>query len=589
MKRFRLILSVVIVFFLIVVSCNILKKEDNVAGVKNFLALFEKSLSAADEEILKQFEVAQSQESLLTAIRILQNKEHERIACLVDFSDASIFPAKEEVTVELKVSFKSLDSDDTRERVGKLVLKLQRKNNSFVITEFDGNDFHRPFAWLRSDLLWSSEQENETVRRQSIYRRARELQQKFDSVIWFARYKDANYFYVVNGDWDIEKFSKGTSEALMGIVDDTGKEIVPVQYTFIGTMGTAETDIVEVGNGGKLGYFNINTKQLVVDTKYDMIIPYRIGEAIVIVKNDSTYGWIDGNGQQHSGFPNLASEAWVSSFGFVPSNIRISNDSDGLCEPPTEAQIGRGIFMPASFLVHTSIFDRVVDGISTTAVPMHGWTEYIETSDNRVTSITDGISAFITSFTERYLEGREEFYTNDHLVFIDGDNRIITSTFVFEDPQITRVNDSIIQMKGLSQDDIESEFEDMSGVPPYRFFKLSGKSIEILETNSAFSPPWFVKLDSTYLEGNFSWYPESGDSKEITFFSLAAVTSIRNELLARNGYRFPEPELQERFSYIERSSPVDSIDEAIAAMSEIERYNYHFLERMISRMQGTAM
>jgi hypothetical protein len=206
-----------------------------------------------------------------------------------------------------------------------------------------------------------------------------------------------------------------------------------------------------------------------------------------------------------------------------------------------------------------------------------------------VTSITDGISAFITSFTERYLEGREEFYTNDHFVFMDGDNRIITSTSVFEDPQITRVNDSIIQMKGLSQDDIESEFEDMSGVPPYRFFKLSGKSIEILETTSAFSPPWFVKLDSTYLEGNFYWYPESGESKEITFFSLAAVTSIRNELLAHNGYRFPEPELQKRFSYTERSSPVDSIDEAIAAMSEVERYNYHFLERMISRMQGTAM
>jgi hypothetical protein len=145
-------------------------------------------------------------------------------------------------------------------------------------------------------------------------------------------------------------------------------------------------------------------------------------------------------------------------------------------------------------------------------------------------------------------------------------------------------------MKGEASHEYESEFEDMSGLPNYRFFRLKGNSIVALETNSSFAPTWFVKLDSTYLEGNFSYYnSQTDESGETTFFTHAAVIFIRNEILARNGYRFPEPELQERFSYLKTSDQYDSIDEVVARMNDIERHNFNFLERMISRMQGTAL
>jgi hypothetical protein len=374
----------------------------------------------------------------------------------------------------------------------------------------------------------------------------------------------------------------------MGIVDDVGDEIVPIQYTSIGTIGYTGTDIVEVGNAGKVGYFDIKTKRLIIEPIYDMIIPYKKESAIAIVKSDSTYGWIDEASQFHSGFPSLAAEQWVGAFGFIPSAMKISKHTEGICESPTETQIGRGVFMAPSYLYRTGVFERITDGISTTEIPMHGWTEYIETSGTRVETIGENLRALITTISERYLEGREEFYQTDQLVFVNDKSETLSVSQIISDAEITRANDTILQVKATSMHEYDTEIADMSGLPSYRYFKIQGASILPLETKLSFAPLRFVKIDSTYLQGNFTWYNDDG-SGETTFLTLAAITHLRNELLASYGYSFPGNDDQQRYAHHGPATKIESLEEVHALMTEIERYNIAFLERVINRMQGTAL
>ena len=90
MKRVRLIFATTLLLTLVIAACNVLKNEDNTADLRKFMSAFQASLILPDDEILKQFASTQSKESILSAIRILQNKESEYIECAVDFSSFSI-------------------------------------------------------------------------------------------------------------------------------------------------------------------------------------------------------------------------------------------------------------------------------------------------------------------------------------------------------------------------------------------------------------------------------------------------------------------------------------------------------------------
>ena len=65
------------------------------------------------------------------------------------------------------------------------------------------------------------------------------------------------------------------------------------------------------------------------------------------------------------------------------------------------------------------IFDEIEGNISTTKVPVNGWTDYKETTGSFLESITEGIQAVVTTIRERYLDGREEFYNSSTLVFVN--------------------------------------------------------------------------------------------------------------------------------------------------------------------------
>ncbi len=264
----------------------------------------------------------------------------------------------------------------------------------------------------------------EMRKREPIYTLAKVLQANFDSVVWYTTYKEQRYFYAVNGNWigynNRWEKRQGNPDCKMGLIDDEGNIVIPVAYDLVGTLGFHFEDQVEVKKDGKVGYFSISEKQLTIPTEYDMIIPYGKDAVFAIVKKDTEYGWIDEAYQFKSGFPSAEAEKWVSSFAFLPKDLKLKGDSViSFAEVPNAEGAGSGIVMPPSYLVKTGIFNEVIVGISTTQVPLNGWTDYLVTDGTVLEKITDKIEAVLTTITERYLDGREEFYTYNRLAFVN--------------------------------------------------------------------------------------------------------------------------------------------------------------------------
>jgi len=586
----RSIVAAAIILAVCILSCNVLKKNESEEDVGVFLSSFESSLKLSDNEILKLFEARQSKESILSAIRILQNKEYEYISCTLGLQETEIERDKDDnIRVTIPALFKANNlQDDESEAASSLVLWLKVKDRSFVITQLEGEQFYQDFATLRNQLQWSAERQAEIDKRKPIHARAKALQQQYDSVIWYTTYEGKNYFYVVNGRWSNE-FQDGRNQnknCTMGLVDETGAVVIPVAFDLIGTIGFDKLYVVEVKKNGKVGYFNIADKILTVDTAYDMIIPADPPDAYAYVRTDTTYGWIDRAYEFHKGFPSEKSKAWVDHFEFLPEDLSLKNGDQSLCEIPNEESVGFGILIPPSCYVRTGLFDEVMTGLSTTATPMAGWTDYVETKGTVFEQVTESISALMSTITQRYLDGREEFYTSKRLVFISPahDTLAVSRLSTESVMHLKRIDGSLLEVKAepylgydAPTDDTFHEYD----IPEYTYFALDKGGVIPLKSQRMFAFTEFAKLDSTYLTGKFHHYNlENSEEEESTFLSLSTLQYMRNEILAAYGYRFTDSLAMQQFNRYAQN--VDKLEDVQGKLSDVDRYNIAFLDKVIA-------
>jgi hypothetical protein len=329
MSIFKLSLLSILVIG-IIASCSVLMNDTD-KDVRNFITSFQKSLSLPDDKILKQFQTSQTSQSLLEVIKILQNK-NQNIQCDAQFNLVKITKDEEVIKVEIPTTFTIKDEEANTSEPTLLTLWLKAKDKTYIIVQINGQEFYQAFVSFKNDNKWALERKLAYEERQPIYKKAKELEQQFDSVIWYATYNKEHYFYVVKGQWENFFMAGGTrnkknTDAKMGLVNFQGEVIIPVEYDLIGTISFDNEQIVEVKKEGKTGYFNIKTKQLIVESNYDMIIPYKEGESVAIVKQDTVYGWLDGKYQYSEGFPTDSAKNLALNFGFLKRQFSFTQNS----------------------------------------------------------------------------------------------------------------------------------------------------------------------------------------------------------------------------------------------------------------------
>lgn len=579
-------------------ACNILKKETPQQAVVNFLSALQSKLQSPQEDVNALFDARQSPEIIQGVVRILQNKEHEYIACTAAFAQATVVEEDAGLKVIVPTSFDSKGIEETYHETADLTLWLKPLKNSFVITKVEGEAFYQAFATIKANMEWRVERKREEVRREPIYARANELEQQYDSVVWFTTYKGKNYFYVISGSWVNYFMRYDESPPLpahkMGLVTEAGEVIIPIDYELIGTLGFDNPHVVEVKKDGKWGWFNIQTRKPLGEPVYDMVIPFSSAGVAAIVKRDTTFGWLTEAYEYKNGFPSAEAKAFIKTFAYLPSALRIHYNSQALCEIPRSESTGYGIVMPPSYLVKNGIFKEIVGGITTTPVPINGWTEYVETNGTRVEHISDKINAVITSITEHYMEGREDFYTENRLTFVNERYDTLASASI--------PTDSVMHMKRIGDVlEIKSPapyywfeggmYEDYN-LPMYTYFQLNEDfSVKPLKTVRTFASTEFVKLDSSYLMGSFShWNRQTEQEEKTDFLSVATIEYMRNEILAFYGFTFSDPAVAEHFVgfnwYQQKHENMESLE---ADLTDIDRHNLAFLEKILVLLKTKAV
>lgn len=579
-------------------SCSILRTDDPEKKAREYLTAFNKSLSNSDAEILNQFRVNQSRDAVLIVIGILQNKD-PFIVCDASMVKARLTRLNNQIQVEIPVVFrvKELESRDTI--ATNLNLTITPDGETFIITELSGEKFYQEFLQIKNQNAWEAEKKLAIQNRTWLYENAKKLESKFDSVIWFSAYENQNYFYVVEGKWinhflDYNTKNEKNIYAKMGLADSEGNLIIPIQYDQLGTIGFTDRYMIELIRDNKVGYFNIKTRKEVIEPVYDLIVYYGWENAWAAVKRDSVYGWIDTDFNFHEGFVSDKMEKWVTDFEYLKQKIHLKAGYYSYCEIPNAEYAGSGIIIPPAYLSEAGIFDSIEGGFSSASASFggYGWTDYKETTNSFMEAITSNLRAVITTIRERYLEGREEFYTHSSVTFVDAqNNKLGTSSIPGETSSIRSIDSTLLEVR--TPHDywfMQENASDETNLYDHEYYAISDGKIEPLNSKRLYAQTEYVKLDSSYLTGNFTVY--NGDEKQnTTFLSINTITYMRDEILAAYGYNFPDSKQERYFTYVrdKELQQFSKIEEIEPLLSDVDRHNLLFLNKVLDLMANPAL
>lgn len=561
-------------------SCSVFTKKDFENEVQEFLAEFERNLDQSDSVILFQFNSSQREGTILAAIRVFQNKENEWVKCQLEYNKATIRWEDNGIHVDIPVI---LYNDISREQQA-ISFWLIKRSGMFKIEKMFAEDFYQSFSKMVFETATRKDQERLLKEYQAYFVKAQELQQTYDSVIWFTRYNQQPYFYVVRGEWksDAEDFiEKGNHQ--MGLTDGNGKEIIPVEYNLIGTPGMVFPGTFEVTKNNKVGYYSTEGK-LLLNAEFEWVVPYNVNGVLALAQKDSAKGWMDTDFVFHEGLPSAQAEEFMSSFQFLSHTIKLGKNAQPFCQVPNMREVNSGVIVPPAYLVKHQVFAPIMYGFTTDFDNEYGeGTEYIEARKSGSFDLSGSVKLLVMNFKNRFLGGREEFYYENKLTIMDGNTLVSSAEIYGQSVELSIKNDSLLEAKVEYDEYWEPDEMGFFNFPGYEYFQIRDGKIAKLESNRQHAFTQYVKLDSTYLSGEFKWYNElSGQEETLAFVTTPFLEMLRFEILADNGYTFTDSKSLERLEYCKWYSPSwKTFEEVYEVATETDRHNLDFIQRMI--------
>ena len=593
----------ILAFAAVAVACSILKKEDDNKEINAFLETFQTTLGASDKEIMSLFQTSQARETLLQAVRVLQNKGVDFIQCQASFKIALINRLQDRTEIILPVTLTTKGLETISREETSIIFYLDKGENGYVISRFDAEQFYQAYTSLKNANEWAAIHRAEFEKREPYYAVAQSLESKFDTVCWYSVYNGNAYYYAASEWWNnyfLDTDQDVRAQVKMGMVDMNGDTLIPFDYDLIGTIAFDFPDMVEVRKEGMYGYFDIIKKEFVTEVAYDMIIPIKKGGVAAIVRQDSVYGWLNDEFAYTQGFPDAEIEQWIKDLKYLSQKIVLrANGEYTFCEIPSKAWTGCGIIMPPSYYVKHDLFAEIIGGVNTTEVPMNGWTDYVGMQESLIRKISDKFQAMVTVLEERYLGGREEFYGESKIVLMNERQDVLAITRVQTDQEIniSVIDSTLLEIAANSTGYWFDAPGNEQDIPVYSYFQIDDNSkLSPLESKRKYAFTEFVKIDSSYLEGSFRIYrgynEETDESiyDETNFLSQLTIIDIRNEILASYGYSFPEDiSIQKRFDEDWYNPQFDSRADFEDVITDIDRHNLAFLERVIALLEENTV
>ncbi len=584
-----------------VAACTIMKNDQLDKDAEQFLGEFQAMLTKSDSEILALFLSGQSEEEILKGVAVLQNKDGASVKTRVRYAEAIGKWDAGYLLIDLPVE---LSAEGEEMVVKHLTLKLaQKKAGKFYINRLGGEEVYTAYHSLKykvenRDLLAKRAQDLKVY-----YDRAMELQKNYDSVVWYTQYKDTTYYFAVNGTFVLDSLNeKSPATFKMGLVHENGKVVIPVEYDLIGNPSINIPDAVEVKRDGKVGYFDLNGKML-VPAEYTWVVPYEEGESKALVKKDTVFGWLDASYQFHENFPSEKAEKHVRDFTYLTEKKFVFGGDHqqliiNLAQTERYNYQSRGIIIIPGFLADNDVFKWVLNDFTTTLAKDNQIYEsgniYKENSNQYSFNLSETIAVIVNSIETRYIGGRGEFYTERKINLIDKNQNSVGSIDTWGGGEFTikLINDNLLQASYFfdEEDDPTIDFKERK-LPNYHYFKIEdNKKLTALPKNRLFGFTEYVKIDSSFIAGNFVTYnselPEGRREQVSKFLSRETLEYMRIEILANNGYIISNEDFLNRYRIFgkdeDKNQTVTMDYETVySKASEIDKYNLDFLAKIL--------
>lgn len=590
--------------FFSLMGCGGKKPEENTAKEfasfsKAFSQEFQKKLAIEnDYELISFFKLNRSQESITALVNILKNKDYN-IKCNLDFDNAQFEEVEgENGLVYLPIRLVHNHYPDQEPDLFILKASFERNGEGFLITEIEGDLLHQRFTAFNNRNFWETEFAMEYEKRKGIYELVASLQSGVDSIIWFSKYRDRLYFYFTEGEWVNSKFSnrykildsiaKPTNYYKMGLLDDQGTVIIPAEFDLIGTLGFDTENLVEVKQNGKFGMYHLESMLPVIPVVYDVLIPYAGEKNIIIAQEGDRMGWFNSDFLYFEGLPPIPKiDEYLANYRYLDKGLVIQQGNQTMMEIPDKEYLGNGFLVPPSYLLNLHMMDSIEWGFMTTKRIFNASIEKKEFTGLSIQTIKEKFKALIVLVKAKYMDGREEFYQYNRLALIDETKKIKSvQNYSGSDLMSIRYLSDLGYFEGRTTNPYGLWEIDVPefGIQDYYYFKIEedGKFIG-LTGSRAFEQTKFTKMDSSYLKGKFLVTIANDKTVETDFLSTQTIQYMIDEILAENGYLFPDPDREDLFynSYenlkkngLEKEP---SLEKVVQNLSEIEKHNYEFL------------
>jgi YARHG domain/WG containing repeat len=593
MKRISIVIIVALLVLGAGVSCSILKGNDAEEKVKNFLTRFATDLQQADSIAANHFKTDHSAWALRSALKVLRNDVESPVTASALFSQP-VITINDSIVVSIPVTLTADSAGISSQRITNLEMTLVQTDTTFIITRWNGEDFYETF-WSYSSAISAGQTAHEIAEtRGHFYERAIQLQESYDSVIWFLAMDPINYYYVVSGNWE-NPYGKPlkTDSYRMGLADESGKEIIPLNFDLIGMPGELSEDLIEVKNANKFGCYKLSTSQLVIPAEYDWIIPYNEN---LLVKQDTVFGWYDTQLIYHAGYPDANAQNYIRSFKFFPEQINLNNKDATYLEIPNEEYAAVGYTIPAGYFTYFGVFDEIEGGYQSEIFNERADLEYKEAQVGFFEKITTTFSALITQARDAYVYSREGFYDHQKITVFNNNGELVTEHDLGGKGELKfrMLSEDVLEIKiSPTEDDMNNYMEPSESeinTPRYVYFSAEGdRALTPLKTNRWYACTAFAKLDSSYVTGNFTAYNEEGNAVSLTVLSTETLTDMRNEILAEYGYTFQDPDVLQRFKYQDWYNPMHTtLADFQEQLTAVDRHNLKFLEKFLGPVDNSA-
>ena len=483
---------------------------------------------------------------------------------------------------------------------------------TFKVTDVSGNlSVYVDAAKKKMASANSSKPTKTAISRDAFKAKAAAVQQLLinqqDSVVYYTQVDTTLLFYIARGDWDYSILTEKSKERnyQMGVVDEQGKEVIPIAFDKIYNPGGTLPHLIEVERNGKRGFYNLKG-QPVISVSFDAVYPYQEDKQVLAqVKFDGRYGWLDWQGDlhlDHASHPDThLFESPVVSNRLLQWKFETHQKDLSylrLPDPANDHYLHGAIIITPSYLYDLGIIAEYNANILLEDDDRYGYgVEERHVSVVESTSISQQIQGLITKFVEWGADARDYHYEIDKLITLNEDlTSIATLDFQGEyhyylpNPELSFQEPALFETKELKHATYTS-YDEMT---LYSYYQIhpDGKIIP-LSTHRLFSFTKFIKISEANFRGEFKDHLESttlnskGENVNLTVashLSMEDLDVMRNEIFAEYGYRFKSEKWQTYFGQQPWYTPqYDNVDNML---SDIDRYNVQFIYDFQEKIRG---